>query len=139
VVLDASAVLAWRDREPGALDVVDPLLSSALVCAVNGGEIRYKAAETGDDPDALVADLVALGVEFVPFTDRQARHLPGLRELDRAAREGRRGGKPGRLSLADLCCLALAVEIGARVVTGDQHWTRLVAHGLAVTVTDYRR
>lgn len=150
VVLDASAILAWRDEEPGAHEVVDPVLDGALLCAVNGAEVRYKSADSGDDPQALIDDLIALGVEIVPFTDDEARHFPSLRDIDRRAREVEkgsagtstkgRGGRPrrrSRLSLADLACLSLALEREARVITGDGHWVTLVEHGLDVSVTDY--
>jgi ribonuclease VapC len=139
VVLDASAVLAWRDGDARAVDLVDPVLDGSLLSAVNGAEVRYRAAETGDDPDGLIADLVALGVQLVAFDDAQARHLPELRAIDRAARQTRgRSATSGRLSLADLCCLGLAVTRDATVITGDAHWSRLIQHGLPVQVVDYR-
>jgi PIN domain nuclease of toxin-antitoxin system len=39
------------------------------------------------------------------------------------------------LSLADLCCLALAYETRATVVTGDRHWLSL---DLPIQVVDFR-
>jgi ribonuclease VapC len=136
VVLDASAVLAWRDEHPGATRLVDSVLDGALLCAVNAAEVRYKAADTGDDPDELMADLVALGLEIVPFTDAEARHVPALRKIDRSApRES--GVRKRLLSLADLACLALARERLATAVTGDGRWVTLMEHGLDVAVVDY--
>lgn len=139
-ILDASAVLAWRDSEPGSEDVVEPILEGAWLSSVNCGEVRYKAAESGDDPDALVDDLTALGLQIIDFTDDHARHLPALRAIDRRARDEhrRRGRKTGTLSLADLCCLALALEAGGQVVTGDRHWATLASHGLSMPVLNYK-
>ncbi|CAN5398477.1 PIN domain-containing protein [soil metagenome] len=142
VVLDASAILAWRDRHPRAHELVEPVLAGALLCAVNGAEVRYKAADSGDDPDALIRDLLALGVVIVPFADDHARHVPTLRDIDRASRFAQKstsGGRRKSLSLADLSCLALAMEENARVITGDGHWSTLTEHGLTVSVSDYRR
>ena len=88
VVLDASAVLGWRDDEPGS-HLVDQVLERGVISAVNLGEVEYKIAEFGDDPAAFTADLAALGVVFLPFTATHSRLLPELKALDLATR--RRG------------------------------------------------
>ena len=138
VALDASAVLAFLGREEG-WEYVDPLLDGGLVSAVNLGEVLCKAAQDGSDPTGTAEDLIGYGLRVVPFTAAHAARLPALREADRLARNGDRPvrRKAGRrsLSLADLCCLALAWESGAAAVTGDRHWLGL---DLPVTVVDYR-
>ena len=137
-VLDASAVLTWLAAEPGE-DFIDPLLDGGLISAVNLGEVLYKVAEHGSDPGRTAADLVGYGLRSVPFTAAHAALLPALREADRLARGN---GPPARrrtarrsLSLADMCCLALAWEAGAPAVTGDRHWLAL---DLPVAVVDFR-
>ncbi len=139
VVLDASAVLGWRDEEPGS-EIVDRVLDHAVVSAVTLGEVQYKVAEFGDDPDAFAEDLQALGVTILPFTAAHARLLPDLKRIDaatrqRLARAGTHPERPRKLSLGDLCCLATALDLGARVITGDRYW---IALGLPIRVTDYR-
>jgi ribonuclease VapC len=135
VVLDASAVLTWLAAEPGEA-YVDPLLEGGLISAVNLGEVLYKVAEHGSDPAEIAEDLAGYGLRTIPFTPSQAALLPTLRATDRLARgESRRRGVRHSLSLADLCCLALACELGAPVVTGDRHWLSL---DLPVPVIDFR-
>lgn len=139
VVLDASAVLTWLAAEPGE-QYIDPLLDGGLISAVNLGEVLYKVAEHGSDPGEIAEDLAGYGLRTVPFSAAQAGLLPALRNADRATRPEpvpgtrRRGVRPS-LSLADLCCLALACEQQATVVTGDRHWLAL---DLPVLVIDFR-
>jgi ribonuclease VapC len=139
VVLDASAVLSWLAAEPGE-EYVDPLLDGGLISAVNLGEVLYKVAEHGSDPTEIAEDLAGYGLRAVPFSAAHAAFLPALREADRATRPepasgARRRGVRASLSLADLCCLALACEQQATVVTGDRHWLALE---LPVPVVDFR-
>lgn len=135
VLLDASAILAWLHNEDGA-DVVDPfLMSGSGITSVNLGEVLYKVATAGDDPGALYDDLVELGIEIVPFDAGAARRFPDLKELDRTVNSTRKKGRPKQqLSLADLCCLATALELNAKVITGDRYWTELP---LALDIVDY--
>jgi len=114
-VLDASALLAYLQREPGA-DVVEAALSNAVVASVNWSEVAQKSIAHGK-PDVVLLrhDLEALGLVVVPF---------GTEDAERAAQlwqEGRRLG----LSLADRACLALAQRLGATVLTADQVWSQL--------------
>lgn len=139
VVLDASAVLTWLAAEPGE-EYVDPLLDGGLISAVNLGEVLYKVAEHGSDPAEIAEDLMGYGLRTVPFSATQAALLPALRVADRSARVGAFPGRQRRgvrhsLSLADLCCLALACERQATVVTGDRHWLTL---DLPIPVVDFR-
>jgi len=151
VALDASAVLTFLAREPG-WEYVDERFEHGLISAVNFGEVLYKVAEEGSDPQETAVDLVSYGLRVMPVTAAHAARLPALREVDRAARvaagrsgpgqaaarpDGRPSRRPGRrtLSLADLCCLALAWESGTPVVTGDRYWLTL---DLPFPVVDYR-
>jgi len=136
VVLDASAVLTWLAAEPGE-EYVDPLLDGGLISAVNLGEVLYKVTEHGSDPAEIAEDLAGYGLRAVPFTPSQAALIPALRAADRMSRlEGvRRRGVRHSLSLADVCCLALAYETQATVVTGDRHWLNL---DLPIQVVDFR-
>jgi PIN domain nuclease of toxin-antitoxin system len=114
VVLDASAVLALLEGEPGA-DDVETLLEGSIMSAVNLSEVLQKTIEHDVDTDGLEDDLGALGVEIRSFDTLQARAAAELWE--RAPRAG--------LSLGDRACLALASGLGIVAVTADRRWASL--------------
>jgi PIN domain nuclease of toxin-antitoxin system len=115
-VVDASALLAVLNREPGGSAVVQ-LLASAAMSAVNWSEVARKALQHGvtTSPDDLRADVQALGVELHPFTSPHAEVAAALWNSNRQA----------GLSLGDRACLALAIELGVTAVTTDAAWKRL--------------
>lgn len=53
VVLDASAILAYLNEEPGAEAIGEVLARSACIGAADWAEVLSKAAENGDDPLCL--------------------------------------------------------------------------------------
>jgi ribonuclease VapC len=109
-VLDASAVLALLQEEPGA-DEVERLLDGALMSCVNLSEVLQKAEQHGVRTEGLEYDLEALGVEFQVFDASSAR----------ATAEA---WSPGSgLSLGDRACLALVEQVGGTAVTTDTRWT----------------
>ena len=108
-VLDASAVLALLQEEPGA-DEVEALLDGSLMSCVNLSEVLQKAEQHGVQTDGLEYDLEALGVEFREFGLTMARATAEM-------------WSPGAgLSLGDRACLALAAEVAATAVTTDGRW-----------------
>jgi ribonuclease VapC len=111
VVLDASAVLALMDGEPGQ-DAVAAVLPGALVSSVNLAEVVSKLAERGMPASDAYADALALGLDVVPFDGELALDAAALRPLTRAA----------GLSLGDRCCLALARRHHAAVLTTETRW-----------------
>lgn len=114
VVLDASAVLALLEGEPGAADV-ETMLDGSVMSAVNLSEVLQKTIEHGVDTGDLERDLEALGVEIRSFDAVQARAAAALWE--RVPRAG--------LSLGDRACLALASGLGVAAVTADRRWASL--------------
>lgn len=116
VVVDASAVLAWIFDERGA-EIVERVLPTAVLSAVNLAEVLYCASDDGMDPTSLARDLVIFGIQVVPFTQAEAAIVESLR-----ARARQRGL---RLSLADYCCLATAVRLDLPVVGADRAWRAL--------------
>lgn len=56
-VLDASALLAYLQGEPGADEVADVLLQKAAISAINWAETLSKLAERGQEPDAVTTQL----------------------------------------------------------------------------------
>lgn len=120
VVLDASATLAYLQREPGGAAVVDAIVDGAAISAVNWAEVLSKLAEGGQDPGELDAAMVGEGLAgstlaVVEMAPRDAPLVARLRHLTR-----RLG-----LSLADRVCLALAVRMDRPVLTADRVWSQL--------------
>lgn len=112
VVLDASAVLAWLQGEPGAEEVQtlvdDPDLDP--VCgAANWSEVAQKTMSR-DSWDEARALLLAHGVRVAPVEAADA---------EQAAATWTRGQG---LSLADRLCLALGSRLDAAVWTTDRAW-----------------
>lgn len=125
-VLDASALLALLDGEPGQHEV-ERTLPGASMSAVNLAEAISKLAERGMPPDRAHAGAVAVGVRVVAFDEEQAAVAGALRPITRSA----------GLSLGDRCCLALARIRGAVALTTDRSWQG-VAAAAGVSVRNVR-
>lgn len=117
-VLDASALLAWLQDEPGAEEIEGELADSAI-SSVNWSEVLQKSLAYGVDITGLRADLEALGLAIVPF------------DADSAEQAARLWTPGSGLSLADRACLALGIQQDAPVRTADRLWTQ-VATGATV-------
>ena len=114
VVLDASALLALSNGEPGA-DQVAAVLDQAVISAVNLSEVAAKLIEKGVPAEAMRESLDALGLTVVPFDAELAYQAGLLRALTRE-----RG-----LSLGDRAGLALARSLSVPILTADQSWRGL--------------
>ena len=114
VILDASALLAYLQKEPGS-DAVKSVLREAIMSTVNWAEVVQKARVGKVDTTGLRDDLEMLGLELEPFSSTQAELAGELWERTR---------KLG-LSLGDRACLAVGLERGAGVYTTDRAWKRL--------------
>ncbi len=113
-VVDASALLAFLHKEPGA-EKVEAALDGARISAVNWAEVMQKALRQNVDTTGMQAAFIELGVHFEPFTPTQAETAAQLWKA----------GKALGLSLADRACIALASELNLPILTGDRAWTRL--------------
>ena len=114
VVLDASALLAYLQEEPGR-DTVAALLPQAVVSTVNWTEVIGKTEGAGLESGDLFDSLARLGLASEPFSRVQAEIAGHLVEFTR----------PLGLSLADRACLALAMERGDTAYTADRVWLDL--------------
>ncbi|MGE0367170.1 MAG: PIN domain-containing protein [Phycisphaerales bacterium] len=119
-VLDASAILAFLRREPGA-EVVRPFLRGGRLSAVNYAEILARAADIGIALESTEHIMNDLGVVRISFDDAHAKVTASLRPLT----------KKFGLSLADRACLALASLSDLPVLTSDARWKEA---GLGVEV-----
>jgi len=114
-VLDASAMLAVLNREPGSERLTPEMLSNASGSTVNLAEVHTKLVSRGEDPDDAWEDALSAIQELVPFTEAQARIAGGLVPQTRAL----------GLSLGDRACLALGIALHAPVYTTDRSWKNL--------------
>jgi ribonuclease VapC len=115
--LDASALLALLQNEPGAEIVEDAIADGATISTVNLAEALSTMARKGADPATALATMTERGViggaiTVEPFTLADAVEAARLRPL--TAKAG--------LSLGDRSCLALARRLGTPALTADQSW-----------------
>ncbi len=113
-VIDASALLALLNTEPGA-DIVAEALSGGVISAVNLSEIVAKLCEAGMPENAIRQALQPLGLEIVPFDEEQAYQAGVLRAATQDM----------GVSLGDRACLSLAKMLGVVALTADRAWVGL--------------
>jgi ribonuclease VapC len=119
-VLDASALLALLQGEPGANEVEAALLEGTWISAVNWAETLSKLSDHGQDPEQIARSLVDKGVLG------SAIHIHPMDEpLARRAAQLRRSTRTLGLSLGDRACLALAYHLRLDILTADKAWARL--------------
>lgn len=114
VILDASALLAFLQNEPGC-DQVEAALPEAVISSVNWAEVVQKSIAAGVNVDGLREDLEALGLRIFPFTAEEAEIAAQLWQQTRQV----------GLSLGDRACLSVGIRLEAVVLTADQIWTTL--------------
>ena len=115
IVLDASALLAVLNREPGADKLTSRLLSNATSSTVNLAEVQSKLVSRGiSSNDAWEATLSPIR-EAAAFTAEHTRIAGSLIAQTRAL----------GLSLGDRACLALGLALKAPVYTADKSWKNL--------------
>ena len=119
VVIDTSALMAFVKGEPGGASV-GPLLGQAIASPVILAETLSKLARQGFDPVAIQRDLLTAGLKVEALDPSDVASVVSLYQLSE-----------GRVSLADRFCLALAMDRGLPVLTGDRPWAAL---GLTVEV-----
>jgi len=120
-VLDASALLALLQNEPGA-EVVAARLPQCVMSAVNLSEVVAKLVDRGLPEADLRAALDMLDIDVRDF-DTEAAYAAGeLRRITRSA----------GLSLGDRACLALAMRLGAAAVTADRGWAAFAGPALHI-------
>lgn len=115
VVLDASAILAVINAEPGAEKLTPGLLARAVGSAVNVSEVQAKLVSRGWPSDEAWEDATSPVREVIPFDEEHARTAGDLIAHTRHL----------GLSLGDRACLALAAALKAPVYTAERAWTKL--------------
>ena len=113
-VLDASALLALLQDEPGA-DAVASRLPNSAISAVNLSEVVAKLTERGVPAAELRQALDGMALDVRPFDTEAAYAAGSLRRATRTL----------GLSLGDRACLALAMQLDAVALTTDRAWLGL--------------
>ena len=116
VLLDASAVLAFLQGEPGEELVAQALQSQrCLITAANQSEVISRALDRGGEQAAIGQLLDELGYEVIACTAADGAQAGWLRTASRHL----------GLSLGDRLCLAAAQRMQAQVLTADRQWLQL--------------
>jgi PIN domain nuclease of toxin-antitoxin system len=114
VVLDASALLALINQEPGS-EKVAAVISTACMSSVNVAEVVSKLMDKGFSEVEIREIFGALKLLIIPFDEEQG-FIAGLLRAD-TKRLG--------LSLGDRACLSLAIQQKLSVLTADRVWAGL--------------
>ena len=113
-VLDASAVLAFLNLEPGS-DKVAAVSGKRIVSAVNLSEVLAKLIELGMPETEIRQVLSYLKYDIKAFETEDATLCAKLRPQTRSL----------GLSLGDRACLALGKKLQLPVLTADRAWSNL--------------
>jgi ribonuclease VapC len=118
-VLDASALVALIDEEPGADRVEHAVHDGAVISTVNWAEVLSKLIVAGKDPHEVTAMALPGGpatkLQLASYDDRHARETAQLVRFTKSL----------GLSLADRAALALAKIYRVPVLTTDRAWKSL--------------
>jgi PIN domain nuclease of toxin-antitoxin system len=120
VVLDASALIAFLRKEPGA-SKVESVLSRACISAVNLTETITKMIDYGKPLEQVAHQISRLQIPVIHFDPELAHITASLRASTRQA----------GLSLGDRACLALALKKNLPAFTTDDEWKKC-KHGVQV-------
>ncbi|MCF6236999.1 MAG: type II toxin-antitoxin system VapC family toxin [Gammaproteobacteria bacterium] len=114
MILDASALLALIQNEPGA-ERVQLELHHCSISAVNWSEVVQKLIRYDPDAANMRPALEEVGLKITPFSSEQAELCASLwlpcKNLG--------------LSLADRICLQLGMSTGKTILTADTAWDKL--------------
>ena len=113
-VLDASALLAVFNDEPGAEQVID-VLDDAVISSVNLAEVAAGLVAKGKSESQARAAIRAADCAVADADVEMGLDAGFLRRLT----------QPAGLSLGDRFCLAQGRRLGAPVMTADQNWLRI--------------
>ena len=126
VVLDASALLALLNNEPGAAKVAEAL-AEARMSSVNLAEVVSHFIHAGM-PAAEVDDMLNPLPVAIVAADQGLAHIAGRLRAGTAA---------AGLSLGDRFCWALAKRDGLPAMTADKQW-RTIADEAGVNIAVIR-
>jgi len=114
IVLDASAILALIQEEPGA-EIIRPLLSQSMMSTVNVAESLTSLQKVDIGPEEGIEYMSLLINEIVSFDLDQAVEVAIL--YPKVKHKG--------LSLGDRACLTLGKKYHATIYTADKAWKNI--------------
>ena len=117
-VLDASALLALLNEEPGSEQVANAIMAGAVISAINFSEVVAKLSDVALPEEAIHEVLDILGLEVVDFAIHQAYQTGLLRPQT----------KHIGLSLGDRACIALAMALELPAITTDRIWKDIASN-----------
>lgn len=123
-VIDASAVLAVCNQEPGGVEARSRM-RGGLISTVNLSEVFQKSLKLGKLPLAR-AIVQTAGLRVVLFEESHALKAAEIALMLPRRRE---------LSFADRACLALGIVEALPILTGDRVWSEL---GLEAAIELFR-
>ena len=123
-VVDASAVIAFVRRERG-FETVQEWLPGAKLSAVNFAEVLQKLVSNDQERLFLHGVIASFGIRVIDLDWSMAEHVARIYPN---ASKG--------VSMADRSCLALGIQSGLPVITGDHMWKQL---DVGVEVIVFRR
>jgi len=112
-VLDASALIAFLRKEPGA-EKVAGVLTHSCISAVNLAETFGKMVEYGKPLEDVAYQVERLHVSVIPFDAEQARIAASFWKATRSV----------GMSLGDRACLALALQADLPAFTTEGEWLK---------------
>lgn len=110
VVLDASALIAYVNGEPGAGSVRDAFREECYASTAQWSEVAAYFSDSWLEWQVASALLLSQGLTLEPVSVEDAVQAGRMRPLNT------------NLSLGDRLCLALAMRLGALVYTSDKAW-----------------
>lgn len=110
-VLDASALLAMLQNEPGT-DIVQENLSNSVISSVSFSETVSRLVRYGMPEHEIQEMLGLLGLEIIPFSEELAYSCGFLVNMT----------KSSGLSFGDRACLALSKQLNRIALTADRAW-----------------
>ncbi len=114
VVLDASALLAFINQEPG-FEKVEQYLANAIISSVNVAEVVTVLSSINMQEDVIIGIINDLDLEISNFDQDQAIQTGFLRNKTKHA----------GLSLGDRACINLGISKNIPVVSADKIWASL--------------
>jgi PIN domain nuclease of toxin-antitoxin system len=114
VVLDASALIAYIRKEPGAENIID-LLPYTIMSAVNYAEVATVLSKLDMTSEIIGNTLKNFISNIIPFDQSQAL-VTGILQ---------RQTKTKGLSLGDRACIALGIHLQVPIYTADKIWAEL--------------
>ena len=120
-IIDASALLALLQNEPGS-QIVETALADGSICAANLSETAAKLIQKGVPDKEALALLKSFDLDVFPVDEKIAFEAGRL--VTFTADHG--------LGLGDRLCLATGIVLERTVLTADRVWGELRINGLNV-------